>query len=1220
MASDVEKRITAKMVLDDAGFNESLQGVNANLKLNKSALNDASVGVKAFGSSTANLQKVQNTLQSTISAAKQKVDLYKDSIDKTTQKMQDNIAKRDKLKTELDQEKTKLESATKAYGENSEVTQQCEQKVQDLTKQYDNADKAVQQNAKSVENYTTKMNNAEAQEKKYEGQLKNTNEQLAKSQSGWIKAGNGLESAGKSLKTVGKAATDLGGKLTLGVTAPLVAGAAAAIKSGADFEHQMADIRKELVASGESTSEVDSTMKEMSADSLKWSGDFGQSTDDINAGLLTLKKDGYSGKEAIDDMNTALYTARGANENLFDVINTLGGSLEAYGMKTNNAAENTKNMSHIADSFAYVANHTKASVTSLGEGFSIAGQTLSAMHQPIEVTAAAIGELASSNIDASTAADALKAGFVNLTKPTKKMSTAIKEMNLQVFDSKGQMKDLPTIIDEINAHTKNWTEQQRNAAIATVFGKESLASWNAMLNKGGDNLRQLSDGAKNSTGEVQRLSDSMKNTPVNQFKELQGSVKALGVAIGEDILPTLTPLVKEATEAVKAFGSLDDGTKKLILTTAGIAGVTGPVLVGAGKTITAISTISTTLGGLTKKIGAAKIATEAAKDAATATGAAASTAGEAVAGAGAAAGTAATATAGAGTAAAGFGTALVGALPVIGAVAAGVAAVGVGSYALYKHVTNDSIPTVDLFNKKYTESKKVIGEYGQTMDMTTTKTVNFSKATKDNVSAYVALDNNAKKTMLDMAVSSNNFTQQTKKNVVSQFTDMVNKVGGLDSNMKDKTITDFTNMVTNTSQLTTKNKDAIVQQYTQMVNKVSGLTTQQKADMIKKFTDTMTQSVGITKAGATNISGQFNQMGTKIKTGMDTQFTDRITKMKAFFAKSDALSTQDEQKILQNMTTNNAQKKAKIDQYTTQIATIYQNAASQHRGLTQQEQQQVNNIQYAMETNAVKSLSDGGIQQKVLLERIKSYGTSITREQASQIIQNANTQRDGAVKAANEQYDQTVAEIINERDNTHTISKDQADKLITEAGRQRDQSINAAQEQRKEVVDRIHKMGGETVKDLNDNTGKMLSPFEKFKQGVMDKINELQAWMRNHPIVAALTAGVTGQPISNIVGHNATGTNDFQGGLTTLHEQGYEVYSLPRGTKIYNHDASEDLVLKTAQAVAQSVVNNMPKSSTDNGIAFQFEHVTINGYSDLKKLMRDAYNIQQDYALAKGGK
>ena len=426
-------------------------------------------------------------------------------------------------------------------------------------------------------------------------------------------------------------------------------------------------------------------------------------------------------------------------------------------------------------------------------------------------------------------------------------------------------------------------------------------------------------------------------------------------------------------------------------------------------------------------------------------------------------------------------------------------------------------------------------------------------------------------------------------------------------------------MVTNTNQLTTKNKDAIVQQYTQMVNKVSGLTAQQKADMIKKFTDTMTQSVGITKAGATNISGQFNQMGTKIKTGMDTQFTDRITKMKAFFAKSNALSTQDEQKILTNMTNNNNQKKAKIDQYTSQIAAIYQNAASQHRGLTQQEQQQVNNIQYSMETNAVKSLSDSGIQQKVLLERIKSYGTSITQQQASDIIKNANTQRDGAVKAANDQYNQTVAEIIYERDVTHTISADQADKMIKSATTTRDESIKAAQNQREEVVKRIHAMGGDAVKDMNDNTGNMLSPWEQFKKGVMDKITELQTWMSKHPIIANIASAVTGQPMSNIVGHNAVGTNDFAGGLTTLHEQGYEVYDLPQHTRIYNHDASEDLVSKTAQAVAQSVVNNMPKGSVDNGISFQFEHVTINGYNDLKKLMRDAYNIQQDYATAKGG-
>nr|WP_253199054.1 phage tail tape measure protein [Clostridium gasigenes] len=65
--------------------------------------------------------------------------------------------------------------------------------------------------------------------------------------------------------------------------------------------------------------------------------------------------------------------------------------------------------------------------------------------------------------------------------------------------------------------------------------------------------------------------------------------------------------------------------------------------------------------------------------------------------------------------------------------------------------------------------------------------------------------------------------------------------------------------------------------------------------------------------------------------------------------------------------------------------------------------------------------------------------------------------------------------------------------------------------------------------------------------------------------------------------HNWTGTKNFQGGLTTMHERGYELYNLGKGSKIWNHDASEAMVMESARQVAtevaRSVVGNMNTSS-----------------------------------------
>ncbi|URZ15335.1 phage tail tape measure protein [Clostridium felsineum] len=1191
--ADQTKKINIQYILDDSGFSKSLQGINSNLKLNKSALNEANIGVKAFGESNANLTKVQKSLQDVIASSKQKVDLYAESIQKTSTKLQDNIEKRAKLKEELDMEKEKLEGAISAYGKESEVTQNVRDKIADLTEQYNKADKAVETNAKSIESLNTKMNNAIADTEKYEGQLKKTNDTISKNNNVWLNSGKVLTDTSKKIITVGEGMSSVGSAVTTKFTLPFVGAVGIAVKSGADFEHQMADIRKELIASGENVDEVDSLMKEMSTDSLQWSGDFGQSTSDINAGLLTMKKDGYSGREAIDDLKISLTTARGANESLTDVINTLGGSLEAYGMKTENAAQNTQNMAHIADSFAYIANHTKSSVTSLGEGISIAGQTLSQMNQPIEVTSAAIGELESNNIDASTAANALKAGFVNLVRPTDAMAGAMKQMNLQVVDSKEQMKQLPDIIDGIKKGTQGWTEEQRNNAIATLFGKESLASWNALINKGGDNLRTLSNGAKNSTGEVNRLSDSMKNTPVNQFKELEGSVKALGVSIGEDVLPTLTPLIQDATGAVKAFGSLDDGTKRLILeigTGVAVGGlainVIGKTVDSAGKLLKVFGQIgdyvgkkvfeksvkdnskaqddntkstasnteakginteaeSTNTEATTANTEAKNLNTEAenakggientakreaetvatkestiAQEANTLasgkgvkateelgktvaeTAGKAGIAGEAVAGLGEAGELGAGALAGASTATVGLGTALATvALPIAGVVA-GIGALSYGAYKFVKWGTDDAIPTTDIFNNKYKETSQVIDDNGNAINVTTTKMLNFSKATKDNVTAYMDLEKQAVKTGISIAESNN--------------------------------------------------------------------------------------KLGITPEQLAKVKGTYDQMTGVVNNAIDKRTKDEEGKLKDLFSKSTTITGQEQQVMLQQIQTSADQRKQKTQELETQLTTIYQNASNQHRNLTTQEEQQVNNIQAQMRANAVKNLSDSSIQQKVLLERLKDDHNHITQQEAEEVIQNANKARDGAVSAANTKYNDVVANAIYERDVTHTLSSDQADKVIKEAGRQKEQSISEAEKQRSGVIDKVQKMGGEAVSQINTDTGKMTTRYQQWSKDIEGILSGTISFFKNHPIVAQIVqlgadALGAGGATKAITGKNARGTSNWQGGLTTMHEAGWEVYNLPQGTKIYNHEASEFMVKQTAQEVAKSVLagfsgngNNQP--------------------------------------------
>ena len=109
---------------------------------------------------------------------------------------------------------------------------------------------------------------------------------------------------------------------------------------------------------------------------------------------------------------------------------------------------------------------------------------------------------------------------------------------------------------------------------------------------------------------------------------------------------------------------------------------------------------------------------------------------------------------------------------------------------------------------------------------------------------------------------------------------------------------------------------------------------------------------------------------------------------------------------------------------------------------------------------------------------------------------------------------------------------------------------------------------------------------------VVTHFKEICTWIQNAwdklnifnktPIANKSSTVTTTQITAKSVGQNSAGTNNWSGGLTTMSEKGYEIYNLPKKSKIYNHEASEDMVKKAAQDVATGVLANNTKNSNIN--------------------------------------
>lgn len=147
------------------------------------------------------------------------------------------------------------------------------------------------------------------------------------------------------------------------------------------------------------------------------------------------------------------------------------------------------------------------------------------------------------------------------------------------------------------------TEVTRNAKAVELFGQK----YNDLseIQKQQTLLKMVTDAQKLSgaMGQAARESDGFENV-IGNMKE---SATLLAAEFGEVLLPKVIEIMQKATEMLRKFNEMDEGTKKLILTIGGIAIAIGPVLTVLGSLISGIGafiTIASTVGPLLAAISA----------------------------------------------------------------------------------------------------------------------------------------------------------------------------------------------------------------------------------------------------------------------------------------------------------------------------------------------------------------------------------------------------------------------------------------------------------------------------------------------------------------------------------------------------------------------------------------------------------------------------------------
>ncbi len=389
----------------------------------------------------------------------------------------------------------------------------------------------------------------------------------------------------KSFKNTGKAMTNAGKTLSTHVTAPLAGLATVSVATVAKFDDSMSQVAAISGATGKDLERLRDLAKDLGATTR-------YSASEAADAMTYLALAGYDTNQILEATPGMLNLAAAAGMDLATAADIVTDTMSGFQMSAERAGE-------AADIFAAASSKSNTNVEQLGEAMKYAASTANAAGMDLAQTAAILGIFADSGVKGSMAGTTFNAILRDMKNKAKDGTIAVGDMSIALYNADGTMRDLGSIMADVEQATKNMTTAQRDAALGAVFGSEALRGVNILLATGSERYKELEQAMYNSTGASQKMAETMEGNVAGAFREFKSQVEGIMIQIGEQLAPilrdTIIPLLsgfgEKISNLIEWFAGLDEGTKRTIITILGIVAAVGPVLLILGKVVGAVGTI-----------------------------------------------------------------------------------------------------------------------------------------------------------------------------------------------------------------------------------------------------------------------------------------------------------------------------------------------------------------------------------------------------------------------------------------------------------------------------------------------------------------------------------------------------------------------------------------------------------------------------------------------------
>lgn len=394
----------------------------------------------------------------------------------------------------------------------------------------------------------------------------------------------GMLEAAQATRTVGTEAEKLAqirqsmnllGTAGVAMGAAVVAGIGMAVAKFAEFDQAMSYV----AATGEDAKDSIDGLRQAALDA--GASTVFSATEAANA-IEELAKAGLSAKDILGGgLNGALDLAAAGGLGVADAAGIAATTLKQFRLDGEDA-------SHVADLLAAGAGKAMGDVSDLSQALSQGGLVANQFGLSVDETVGTLSSFASAGMLGSDAGTSFRTMLLRLANPTGEASEKMQELGINAYDAQGNFVGMAGLAGQLEDSMKGLSQEQRNAALAIIFGQDAIRGANVLLAEGADGIQEWTDKV-NDQGYAAETAATRLDNLIGDWEQFTGALDTAMIAVGSAADGPLRSFVQMLTTAVEGFNALPDWAKNI---GTGVAAAAGGIALVGGAALLAIPKVA----------------------------------------------------------------------------------------------------------------------------------------------------------------------------------------------------------------------------------------------------------------------------------------------------------------------------------------------------------------------------------------------------------------------------------------------------------------------------------------------------------------------------------------------------------------------------------------------------------------------------------------------------